>query len=366
MKLSRIISTAISLALGLSLVVPAYAAESGFTDVDANAYYADAVSWAVDWEITSGTSATTFSPDATCTKAQILTFIWRANGSPEPDLEKISTADHNPYPDLNGTEYYFKAAQWAYTKGMTAGGMNFNGNEPCSRSLAVTYLWEEAGEPQPTKEAGFTDIIRALHDLNAISWAVEKRITSGTSDTTFSPDATCTRGQIVTFLYRADQAKKSDFQNSMFGSDYSGQQDTQDQSYEEAKQAFINSLKDHFDSSGLYVEDNTEGPMTEADIEWITGTLNGGVQKAQYEGWQQEEQRKEEERRQKNFEELLDILSIPVGEVTYDEDGTMRYTDVNGNMVVEPVDQDILDMTDEEVEAEYNRLMDELRAAIGS
>lgn len=203
MKLSRIISTAITLALGLSLVVPAYAAESGFTDVAANAYYADAVSWAVEQKITSGTSATTFSPDATCTKAQILTFIWRANGSPEPDLEKISTADHNPYPDLNGTEYYFKAAQWAYTKGMTAGGMNFNGNEPCSRSLAVTYLWEEAGEPQPAKEASFTDIIRALHDMNAISWAVEAGITSGTSATTFSPDATCTRGQIVTFLYRA-------------------------------------------------------------------------------------------------------------------------------------------------------------------
>lgn len=222
MKLSKIISTAISLALVLSLVVPAYAAESGFTDVDANAYYADAVSWAVDREITSGTSATTFSPNATCTRAQIITFIWRANGSPEPDLDKLSFTDHNPFRDLDGTEYYFKAAQWAYTKGMAAGGMNFDGNEPCSRSLAVTYLWEEAGEPQPTKEAGFTDIIRALHNLNAISWAVEKRITSGTSDTTFSPDATCTRGQIVTFLYRADQVKKSDFLNSMFGSDYIG------------------------------------------------------------------------------------------------------------------------------------------------
>lgn len=204
MKVKTVFRTMVSLTLLLSLLaVPVYAAERKFSDVPANAYYADAVAWAVEREITSGTTATTFSPDSTCTRAQILTFIWRANGSPEPDLEKISTADHNPFPDLNGTEYYFKAAQWAYTQGMVAGFMNFDGNAPCSRSLAVTYIWEAAGEPLPAKEAGFTDIIRALHNINAISWAVEAGITSGTSAATFSPDTICTRGQIVTFLYRA-------------------------------------------------------------------------------------------------------------------------------------------------------------------
>lgn len=204
MKVKTAFSTVVSFALLLSLLaVPTYAAESKFSDVSANAYYADAVAWAVEQGITSGTSATTFSPGSTCTRAQILTFIWRANGSPEPDLEKINAEDHNPFRDLDGTEYYFKAAQWAFTKGMVAGGMDFDGDKPCSRSSAVTYLWKEAGEPLPAKEAGFTDIIRALHDMNAISWAVEQGITSGTSATTFSPDQTCTRGQIVTFLYRA-------------------------------------------------------------------------------------------------------------------------------------------------------------------
>ena len=118
-------------------------------------------------------------------------------------MEKISTANHNPFPDLNGTEYDFKAAQWACTQGMAASGMNFDGDEPYSRNLAVTYLWKEAGEPLPAKEAGFTDIIRALHNMDAVSWAVEAGITSGTSAATFSPDTACTRGQIVTFLYRA-------------------------------------------------------------------------------------------------------------------------------------------------------------------
>lgn len=204
MKLKKAIGTALSLVMLLSaLALPASAAGSKFTDVPADAYYADAVAWAVEQNITSGTSETTFSPETLCTKAQILTFIWRAYGSPEPDIEEIRAENHNPFRDLDGTEYYFKAAQWAFTKGMVSGGIDFDGNKPCSRSLAVTFLWKAAGEPMPDEEAGFTDIIRALHDINAISWAVEAGITSGTSATTFSPDATCTRGQIVTFLYRS-------------------------------------------------------------------------------------------------------------------------------------------------------------------
>lgn len=175
-----------------------------FTDVAETDYFYKPVKWAVANSITSGTSATTFSPNKPCTKAEILTFIWKASGSPDPDLEILSSfANYNPYPDLNGNEYYFKAAQWAYTKGMASGGMGFGGNEPCSRSLAMSYLWELAGRPTPKELVTFTDILPAIHNLKAISWGVEQNITSGTGNNTFSPDQTCTRGQIMTFLYKS-------------------------------------------------------------------------------------------------------------------------------------------------------------------
>lgn len=161
----------------------------GFNDVLETDYFADAVLWAVQEKITSGTSATTFSPNETCTKAQILTFLWRANSSPEPTI-------NTPFSDIKETDYFYKAALWASEKSLVSGTV-FNGNTPCTRSATVSYLWKLAGSPS-APAASFTDVSNM-----AVSWAVSKNITSGTSATTFSPEATCTRGQIVTFLYRA-------------------------------------------------------------------------------------------------------------------------------------------------------------------
>ena len=164
-----------------------------FSDVKADDYFAGPVQWAIEKGITSGTSATTFSPYENCTTAQILTFLWRASGSPRP-----TTA--NPFADVESGDYYADAAVWAYEKGMVS-GTAFGGNTPCTRSMAVTYMWKAAGSPG-AKAASFTDVSAGAEYAGAVAWAVEQGVTSGTSDTTFSPDDICTRGQIVTFLYR--------------------------------------------------------------------------------------------------------------------------------------------------------------------
>lgn len=174
---------------------PDPASATAFSDVKADAYYADAVKWAVDKGITTGTSATTFSPSDTCTRAQILTFLWRAVGSPK------STAK-NPFSDVKAEDYYYDAAVWASEKGMVTGNQ-FNGNTPCTRSSTVVYLWQNAGAPKTAVSNAFTDVPAGAAYEQAVSWAVEKNVTSGTSETAFSPDDTCTRGQIVTFLNRA-------------------------------------------------------------------------------------------------------------------------------------------------------------------
>lgn len=167
-----------------------------FADVLAADYYADSVMWAVEKNITSGTSATTFSPDATCTTAQILTFLWRASGSPEPTIE-------NPFSDVSDTDYYAKAALWAHEKELIS-GHTFAGSTPCTRSMTVTYLWKLVGSPA-TGMSGFADVPAAADYAQAVAWAVNQGITSGTSANSFSPSQTCTRSQIVTFLYRAYQ-----------------------------------------------------------------------------------------------------------------------------------------------------------------
>lgn len=173
---------------------PTTPSKPAFSDVAANAYYADAVNWAVERNITSGTTATTFSPNATCTKAQILTFLWRANGSPVPTIS-------NPFSDIPTGAYYADAAVWAYEKGLISGG-TFSGDTPATRADTVTYLWKLAGSPDASP-ANFSDVPANAEYAEAVAWAVKEGITSGTGSTTFSPDVTCTRGQIVTFLYRA-------------------------------------------------------------------------------------------------------------------------------------------------------------------
>ena len=165
-----------------------------FNDVMSDSYYAEPVSWAVENKVTSGTSTTTFSPSDTCTNAQILTFLWRAKGFSIPTIQ-------NPFDNVNGNEYYANASIWAYENGLVS-GPSFSENIPCTRSMVVTYLWKLAGSPKSTSSS-FSDIPADASYASAVSWAVSKGITNGTSATTFSPNDTCTRGQIVTFLYRS-------------------------------------------------------------------------------------------------------------------------------------------------------------------
>ncbi len=165
-----------------------------FEDVRDGAYYADAVKWAVSKNITSGTSDTTFSPDNTCTRAQILTFLWRAFGSPAPESS-------NPFSDVSSSDYFCNAAVWAFDNDMID-SFTFDGNTPCTRASTVIYLWQISGSPIVEQNNNFSDVPEDSDYAEAVAWAVSNNITSGTSDTTFSPDAICSRGQIVTFLNR--------------------------------------------------------------------------------------------------------------------------------------------------------------------
>ena len=166
-----------------------------FMDVPADAYYAVPVAWAVDKKITSGTSLTTFSPANTCTRAHILTFLWRAVGSP-----KDSSGNH--FNDVCSDDYFYNAALWAYDMGLVE-GESFEGDLACTRAATVTYLWQCAGSPEPDGECAFDDVPADAPYAEAVAWAVENGITTGTSATTFSPNTVCDRGQIVTFLHRA-------------------------------------------------------------------------------------------------------------------------------------------------------------------
>ena len=167
-----------------------------FRDVADDAYYYDAVIWAVDQGITNGTSAAAFSPNQTCTRAQIITFLWRAAGSPAP------AASHT-VPDVAEGEYYSTAVQWAAENNLFNEGTLFRPNDPCTRGAAVEFMWRADGCVNITTETGFTDVPMEASYSIAVDWAVLQGITNGTSATTFSPEQTCTRGQIVTFLYRA-------------------------------------------------------------------------------------------------------------------------------------------------------------------
>ena len=166
-----------------------------FTDVKADAYYASAVKWGVDNGIVYGTSTTEFSPEVTCTNAQILSYMWRAAGSPEPTIA-------NPFSDVQGDEYYAKAAIWAYEKGMVS-GTQFGAKTDCTRAMTMEYFWKQAGCPATDKTDQFTDVPADASYAEAVAWANANGITFGTSDTTFSPSNTCTRAQIVSYLFRA-------------------------------------------------------------------------------------------------------------------------------------------------------------------
>ena len=171
-----------------------------FTDVPTSAYYYDAVLWAVENGVTEGTSATTFSPDMSCTRAQMVTFLWRAAGSPEP----VTTT--NPFTDVNSGVYYYDAVLWAVEQGITSGtsATTFAPDATCTRAQTVTFLYRAAGSPA-VSGGSFSDVSADAYYADAVAWAVSESVTVGTSDTTFSPDMNCTRAQIVTFMYRAAQ-----------------------------------------------------------------------------------------------------------------------------------------------------------------
>ena len=172
--------------------------DMSFTDVADKAYYRDAVEWAVDNGITKGTTATTFSPNATCTRAQAVTFLWRAAGSPEPETRTM------PFTDIPVGSYYYDAVLWAVENGITKGTSDttFSPNMTCTRAQIVAFLWRSEKSPAAGTANPFADVKSTAYYADAVLWAVKENITKGTTNTTFSPDADCTRAQIVTFLYR--------------------------------------------------------------------------------------------------------------------------------------------------------------------
>ena len=172
--------------------------EMVFTDVAETDYFYEAVKWAVEKGITNGTSDTTFSPNASCTRAQMVTFLWRAAGEPKA---KTTTC---VFTDVDKDAYYYEALLWAVENGITNGTSDttFSPNASCTRGQMATFLYRNAKTPAVTGDHPFTDVKDDAYYNDAVIWAAKEGITNGTSDTTFSPDADCTRGQMVTFLYR--------------------------------------------------------------------------------------------------------------------------------------------------------------------
>jgi len=171
-----------------------------FIDVGAGAYYEAPVLWAVSKGITNGMSPNTFGPDLKCTRNQVVTFLWRAAGSPE------HTSKVNPFVDVKESDYFYKAVLWAVEEGITNGmdATHFGSENECTRAQVATFLWRAQGEPKAAnKSHPFKDIKSGDYYYEAVLWAVEAGVTNGMSPNTFAPNSTCTRGQIVTFLYRA-------------------------------------------------------------------------------------------------------------------------------------------------------------------
>lgn len=174
-----------------------------FHDVSRLDYFYDAVKWAAENGIASGTGRYTFSPNAVCTRAQTVTFLWRAAGSPLPRYRVC------PFTDVKPSDYYYNAVLWAVEQGITTGlnATTFGPDVTVTRGQVATFLYRAASAAKPSTFNPFTDVKTTAYNYDAILWAYDNRITTGTSDTTFSPDAYCTRAQIVTFLYRYYQGR---------------------------------------------------------------------------------------------------------------------------------------------------------------
>ena len=174
--------------------------ENPFTDVIEGKFYFEAVEWAVKNNITKGMTDTTFVPGNDCTRGQVVTFLWRAAGSPEPK------STNNPFTDVKEGKSYYKAVLWAVENGITEGmtKTTFDPNGICTRGQVVTFLWRAKNKPAATETAhSFTDVKEGKYYYDAMLWAVENKITTGVTATTFAPAKNCNRGEVVTFLYRA-------------------------------------------------------------------------------------------------------------------------------------------------------------------
>ena len=173
-----------------------------FVDVKTGDYFYDAVQWAVGKGITNGTSAETFSPEDPCTRAQIVTFLWRAAGSPVVNYAMDLS-------DVAGDAYYAEAVRWALSEGITTGTSDhtFSPDAVCTRAQAVTFLWRAAGSPAVSGESAFEDVGADAYYARAVAWAAQNGVTNGISQALFGTGSDCTRAQIVTFLYRAQQGK---------------------------------------------------------------------------------------------------------------------------------------------------------------
>ncbi len=168
-----------------------------FVDVNEDDWFYNAVKWAVDNDVTSGTTTTTFSPYEITTRGQTVTFLWRSMGMPQAEGD-------TPFSDVADAMYYSEAVRWAVINDITLGTSDttFTPDMDCSRAQIITLLWRMIGQPVVETENPFTDVSPDAYYYNAVLWAVNNGITTGITDTTFSPDEDCTRGQIVTFLYR--------------------------------------------------------------------------------------------------------------------------------------------------------------------
>ena len=190
--------------------IETYATENGFafgkifTDIAYSNYYYAPVLWAVEKGITTGLSETLFGPEQSCTRAEVVTFLWRAMGSPEPSTTK------NPFVDVNSNEYYYKAVLWALENSVTSGtdATHFAPDATITRAEIVTLLHRAKGTPDFNNATNpFGDVTNSDYYYDAVLWAVENNITTGLNSSEFGPRQSCTRGQVVTFLYRISEAK---------------------------------------------------------------------------------------------------------------------------------------------------------------
>ncbi len=184
---------------GIPLELLLRATEGKFIDVEAEEYYAKPVDWAVAKGVTNGTGAFTFSPEDPCTRGQVVTFLWRAAGSPKP------TSANHPFADITPNDYFYEAVLWAVEQGITNGmdERHFGPDVPCTRAHVVTFLWRAEGKPAAGASNPFADVPAGEYYTDAVLWAVKNGITNGMDARHFGPDSICIRGQIVTFLYRA-------------------------------------------------------------------------------------------------------------------------------------------------------------------